>query len=306
MGKRFICGSGLLLVAGAVSVSRAAPLPILEYKFDTLVPSTTSDVASTGTNTTAVTMRDISGNPADRRGVGGSGVSGLATDFAFANNQVSSMGSAAGTALGRADQADIASVDGLMSFTVQGWIKPDEAPGGSARIISNISDSNTKGFEFGVGSASNKLRLSINTSLAGTASQLVDSAADANYASTTQWTFFACSYDGSLTSNNVKFYVGTAGTPVTLVSTATLNMGTVPDDSTGGLTIGNYTNTPSGSGRTYDGLLDNIRIFGSQSDNSGVLTQSDLESLRSADVPEPSSVALVFAGLGGLLLRRRR
>jgi hypothetical protein len=291
----------------AWGTAQAAPVPILEYSFNTLVPATTGDVASTGSDTTAVTMRNTAGAAADRRGAAGSGVSRLAGDLAFDNSQAASMGSASSGSYGRADQADRASVDGLRSFTVQGWIKPDTAPGSSARLLSNIGDGNTKGFEIGVGGASNRLRLSINTSLAGTASQLVDSGVDSNYAAVGQWTFFAVTYDGGATAGNVKFYVGTKAAGVTLVSPAvTLNMGTIPDDTAGGLTIGNYTGASGTSGRTYDGLLDNFRVFGSQTDSSAVLTLGELEGLRTTDVPEPSAVALGAVGVFGVLARRRR
>jgi MYXO-CTERM domain-containing protein len=245
-------------------------------------------------------MLNISGTAADRRSADGTGPSGLAGDRAFDNTESTQMGSAGGNNFGRAQQGDLAAIDALKSFTLQGWINPQQTPGGSARILSTSN----AGFEFGVGGSSDKLRLSINSSLSSSG-PLLDSSVNSNYGAVGQWTFFACTYDGTLTSNNVKFYVGTTSQGVSLVSTGTLNAGTTPDDSSG-LAIGNFTSPAANQGRTYDGLIDNIRVFGSQTDNTGVLTLSELESVRVADVPEPSSVGLALMGLAGLLSRRRR
>lgn len=59
---------------------------------------------------------------------------------------------------------------------------------------------------------------------------------------------------------------------------------------------------------TYAGLMDNIRLHGSYTDASGALSESQLDDIFQAglaEIPEPGSAALV-AGLGGLLLMRRR
>jgi hypothetical protein len=123
------------------------------------------------------------------------------------------------------------------------------------------------------------------------------------------WTFFAVSYDGTLTSNNLNFYRGTTTTGVVQVGSAvTLNKGVVAND-TNGLSIGNNN---AAFNRPYDGLLDNMRIFGSSTDGSGVVSLATLESYRANDllaIPEPSTGVLLlgsFAILLGLRFKRRQ
>ena len=63
--------------------------------------------------------------------------------------------------------------------------------------------------------------------------------------------------------------------------------------------------------RAFAGLLDDMRIFGSTTDSTGVLSLSQLEQLRLSDVPEPSTwiTPLLAAGLlviGGVRRRYRR
>ena len=94
-------------------------------------------------------------------------------------------------------------------------------------------------------------------------------------------------YDGSSTSNNVKFYKGSASSEVTQVGTKTINMGQVENDNdTVRLGIGNKGDD---NGSPFDGYLDNIRVYGSQVDNSGVLTLTQLEGIRTGDVPVSST-----------------
>ena len=76
------------------------------------------------------------------------------------------------------------------------------------------------------------------------------------------------------------------------------------------LAIGNDGNDTSFR-RPFDGYLDNMRIWGDTTGNSGALTLAQLEAVRALDVspiPEPSAFAFI-AGLGALVLaasRRRR
>jgi hypothetical protein len=45
-------------------------------------------------------------------------------------------------------------------------------------------------------------------------------------------------------------------------------------------------NSPSAD-RPFDGLLDNIRIFGSKTDATGALTQTQVETVRAGDAYGP-------------------
>jgi hypothetical protein len=107
-------------------------------------------------------------------------------------------------------------------------------------------------------------------------------------AQATPWVSFAVTYDGTLHENNVNFYIGTESSAVTLVpflkgKKPTLDKGPTEDNNSG-LTIGNKTSFNTYNNRPFDGFLDNMRIYGSHSGNSGVLTLSQLKSIRDSDV----------------------
>src|SRR5207237_7026260 len=107
------------------------------------------------------------------------------------------------------------------------------------------------------------------------------------------WTFFAMSVDLSANSGNLKFYKGGLTNSLQLVSTVDF-----PSDGftspSAPLEIGNRIDFV----RPFDGLIDNVRIYGSSGNAGGVLSMSDLELIRQADlantpVPEPSMLALM-------------
>ena len=79
------------------------------------------------------------------------------------------------------------------------------------------------------------------------------------------------------------------------------------------MVLGNSSHNPAladANNRPFDGLLDNIRLYGSVSDNTGVLSLISLESIRSSDIaaiPEPSVAMLAGIGMVALVsLRGRR
>lgn len=106
---------------------------------------------------------------------------------------------------------------------------------------------------------------------------------DANV-SYNNWSFFSVTYDGTQTSNNVQFYFGTNTLPATLDRIATLNKGTTADTIAPTLTIGNGASDLRSSPfySNFHGLIDQVRIYGSTSDNSGVLSPDQIQSLQQA------------------------
>src|SRR3990172_6665378 len=248
-----------------------AQTAILEYKFN----ETGSTAPSTGSNATVLILKDSSGAATDLHSADSLGVSGLAGDRAFDNTGSTSMGGSGG----RAEQADLAAIDTLKSFTLQGWFKTDgiSTLGTNARLFHNFAGSN--GFDlYGKSTINGDMTLGVDNGDADTSGAI--------YGDTQTWIFFAVTYDGTLASNNVKFYKGSGISTVTQIGTHTVNKSAVDNEGTG-LGIGNKSGS---SNFPFDGFLDNIRIFGSQSDNSGALTLSQLETFRSGDVP-PSVIS---------------
>ena len=287
--KQFLLAVGLVFGSSLIfgfGMKAQAATPILEYKFN----ETGATMLSSGTNSTPVTFRNNSGATTDLHSGASKGVSGLAGDRAFDNTASSRMGKgdSSPNAGGIANQSDSDAIDKLASFTLQGWFKtlPETTIGGFARLFDNHNDSISPqgGFELYGGRNANgavdpgKLSLVVNGGQASTTT--------AAYPEQNTWVFFAVSYDGTLTTNNVKFYKGTETSQVILVNTLTLNKGTVNDEPTG-LGLGNRDRRPSiptqGRDRPFDGFLDNLRIFGATTGKGGVLSLSELEALRNRD-----------------------
>ena len=275
------------LSSGFAMEAQAAPPPILEYRFN----ETGATAKSSGTNSTAVILRNASGVPTDLHSGNGQGVSGRTGDRSFNNSAASHMGRGDNSqnAGGIANQKDLAAIDKLASLTLQGWFKtvPGKKIGGFARLFDNHNDRITPqgGFELYGGVNDN------GSTAPGKLSLLLDgvqvSSGTAAYQEQSTWVFFAVSYDGTHPTNNVKFYKGTRTSPVVLVDTLTLNKASVNEAPTG-LGLGNRDRRPSipteVRDRPFDGFLDNLRIFGATTGNGGILSQSELETLRVRDL----------------------
>jgi hypothetical protein len=271
--------------AAILTASVASAAPILEYQFETL--------ASTGTDTTPVTLLSGAAQSAAGTGVtGGLGLPMSPTDRAFSGTTGSSRA---------AQSADNDSIDGLVSFTLSGWYKTSALGG---RFLHNPSD-----FELIPGAGS--LTLSVDSA---------NASAGGAFPQNNEWSFFAITYDGTQTAGNVKYYAGyrtdaeaqaagAASAGVQLVATASRNAGPT-NDNTGALLIGNRNNAGAFD-RAYVGLLDNLRIDGSKAagDAGGALTLAELDARRLGDVtvvPEPVGLPAVAVASGLLAARRWR
>jgi len=282
-GKIKMRKSLVALVIVTVGVASSAySESILEYKFDDNADGNTS--VSTGSDTAAVTFFTSNGEATNLHGSAGSGVSGQAGDLAFDNSASSAMGiSGAG---GSANSGNISALNGLSSFTLQGWFNTSGSGtvSGARLFEKNGGAGNDLSLQYSRNVASGQLVLYLGTPTA-TAITGVSSGIDATLGTSNSWVFFAVTYDGTLAENNVKFYTGNPSSGVTQVGTTlTLNSGTLSAANAGALALGNIA---SGGDRPWHGLLDNMRIYGATSGNAGVLTMSQLEALRAADAAIP-------------------
>ncbi|MFA6962133.1 MAG: PEP-CTERM sorting domain-containing protein [Opitutaceae bacterium] len=292
----FACAS---LAPCFVGEARSQAL-LLEYTFN----QTGTTVPSSGSVSAPLTFNNAGGAAADLHSSSGGGVSGASGDLAFNNTASSGMGSTgtggyttSGTSIG----GDLGT---LTSFTIQGWFRTADSNallGSGAKIFNLFNASTTKGIDL-AGLADGTLTLNVN----GVSAQ---SPFTTGYYGKDVWVFFAVTYDGTSSVNNVNFYYGTSSGSVTLITggTKSLNGGSMSVASTA-LGLGNLAGS---NARPFDGSLDNVRLFGAQSGTSGVLTANQLEQYRLGDIsniPEPSTFALLAAGsiFTVAVIRRRR
>ena len=260
----------VMLAAGAVSF--AAEKPLLEYLFN----ETGVNAASSGTVNAPLEFRSRSGNRlADLHGDEGSGVSGKPGDRAF-NNTDADMGGGGGVAK---TEDNVDDIDGLVSFTYCGWFKTagDVSFVGSLARLGKDYDEN-KGWQF-LGNNGDGVLVYVDT---GSRVFAGGKPTDLSVlAQTEKWVFFAVTYDGTKSGNNVKIYAGDQKKPVALAGTQTINSST-SDKNGVALAVGNEINRS----RAFSGFLDNIRLYGTKTsrDNTGALTVEQLEAIRAGDL----------------------
>jgi hypothetical protein len=210
-----------------------------------------------------------------------------------------SLGAADVTALATssvlANPTDLAGkLNNLTTFTFSLWVNMQSSPANLDRIF---RAGNNTGFGIRVVTPPSG---TISASNFGLTLDLVGGAVPMNVSvnADNSWLFLAFTFDASLPADNVRLYVGTDSTGVSLASTATasiVNTGVLDAN----LTLGRH---PSLSNRGVPAYLDDFRIY------SGVGDAAFIEDLRLANIPEPRTYALLMGLLGGTLIwiRRRR
>jgi len=183
----------------------------------------------------------------------------------------------------------VAGLNGLNQVTGVLWLNLRAAPAKYDRLVSNSSSGN--GFDFAVSGVSGG-----NFTVLLNLDSVVGTASDSISQNLNNWTFLAFTYDGTVTTENLKFYTATIANSVAqLGGTKTANAGAL-GTSTNPFEVANTALT--GEDRTPPALFDNVRIYDT------VLSSAELEAIRVATVPEPAALALL--GLGSVALLRRR
>ena len=295
-----VLGLAAFVGAGIGSTAFAAPAPLLSYNFN---EGTGSSATNTGTANGAAGdgtvipaaaqfLNNNATTATDLHGANGSGVTGQAGDYALDLSSPTSQGTGPFTARTTRPQ-----VQGLTSFTISGFFKADEVIGSSARLFALIDGSGNTAIQVSA-TANGVLGFNVDTTASGTASP-------SSYNEVGQWDYFAITYDGTKTTSNVVFYKGTTGASPTFstVATQTVNQGAV--DTLANSTFFAYIGNNNSGVRQFDGLLDNIQLYGSAADASGALSASDVQGIFTAAVPEPTSMVALAGGAAALLRRRR-
>jgi len=237
--------------------------PLLEFTFNDSGPTTEVTMRSLWDWPLAFQTQD--GATADWHGALGTGVSGQSADRAFDNSAATGMGS--GGLGGRAFGVphDTTPLD---SVTFSGWFRASGVSiGGFARLF--FWDGPRQVFAYP------------DSSLYFAADGNRSIGSDAAYTEVDEWVFFAVTFDGTQTTDNVRFWKGTRSNAVSLVSTRSLPAGPF-DPGYYQFAIGNsYSN--SSPTQPLDGWLDNFRLHGGQGTN-GLLSLQELENLRAQDV----------------------
>lgn len=269
-----------LVLLGITTVSVAsAQTPLVWYKLNEGTGTTVLDSGS-GTALNATLSGTATWTTSTPSGSGAAlSIVDNATDANFASS-----GSVTGT-----------KIDALTKFTITMWVNLQAVPTAGDRLLSTLSLSTYKGFDFNIQSVSS-YTFTPTLLVDGVTGGAVGASATA-VTSDHSWLFLSVSYDGSLGSSNTTFYSGATSGSLVNLGTASISSGAV-DSSTGSLQVGNT--TASTTDRTDTALFDDIRIYGS------VLTSTEIDAIRMDAVPEPSTALLASLALAGFALRKLR
>lgn len=190
--------------------------------------------------------------------------------------------------------AGLENIKNLKSFTITGWTicwdskegASDKFAGGGSRILSWFNSGKVnEGVEL-VYRTDGSLQLGIGEWAEKSAARtkpeqipLYDAkAANAGTEANAKWRFFAVTYDSGLAAGHVKFYIATANQDPKLINTCDYNRGPSGAKISPVLSIGNVPPMirPMAPERTYRGILDEIRIYGSTLDGSGALPLEEI------------------------------
>ncbi len=243
--------------------------PIVELLFD-------GNVDNTGTAGGTAELFEVSGMAP------GFAADGLDGSYCLDNTSASSMAGDGGTVRFLSNSAVSAALTDLRSFTITGWMKSDQTPDNLAGIVAFASGDGNFRVRF---TAPNQLGLQLNNTY-------YHSDSIANF-SAANWKYFAVSYDGTTSTDNLKFYYASNdGTGIiTLDSTQNCPEGQIVMDPAL-FYVGNV-NTAGTS--PFDGYLDSVRIFGSKTDNSGCLSQAEIAQYKNRNslAPKPLDEMLI-------------
>ena len=258
-----------------ISMFSASADPLLfSWNFNEDSGSRAENLGSAGP--ASLILRNAESQPAELLTPEGGGATGQPGDRAFDLSSATGMGVEdppfqGPSGMVHPSEPGLAALSGLTSFTITGWFKPGSKLVGAARILV------TGLFGLQAGSE-HQIQLSINDSTG----KPIHLASDPAYSSVGSWMFFAVTYDGMNSSDNVHFYIGAPATGgLEPAGTGRIDAGPL-GAMAGSLIVGN--NSPKGI-RPYQGLLDDLAIFGSTTDSSGALSMDQIENVYARKKP---------------------
>lgn len=154
----------------------------------------------------------------------------------------------------RVDVGSDATLDNLSAMTIVAWIKPDTLGEGPSlgRIIGKTSSAGTTtagGWTLNL-DTTNRLTFDVDYNTTDFRQRAANNSITLN-----QWQQVAVTWTGSATATNAKLYVNGVETSY---ATTTNGTGGRVDDSAQSISIGN---PPGRTDRTFDGKIDNVRIY---------------------------------------------
>ncbi len=161
----------------------------------------------------------------------------------------------------------------VWSFTITGWLKTNDYIGQGRILVTP---------PIGLNFIQRETRQQIIGSIAGSGYNVRSGISD-KYDTVEKWVFFAMTYDGTRSENNVQFFVGSESSEVVPDASDTEDWGQLVSTGYGGnIYFGNVHPT---KGRPFVGYIDEFRIWSTQEQSSeGALSYDEIEAVRKHDL----------------------
>ena len=250
----------------------------------TVVLTVTDDRGSTARGSVLILVDRDSSKPIVRAGFGDDDLPALKPNGTAKRAADGGLLFPPGKPWGRAEtQEEVSGLLGaLRSFTIVGWLKPEDLAIGSGgnRVLFCLQQAKA-GIDL-VHLADGRMRLSVNQ----WPDRVKNDSSPARLA-VGKWTFFAVTYDATSHRDNVAWYfskpaqVPDNNSAIRLDRKNTYNVGAVANR-TGPLAIGNFNRTMQGYGwdRQFRGEIKGLMVFGSRISGRGALDLEALQTLK--------------------------
>jgi len=272
-------------VAALLGMSTQAQTPLVDYTFNG--NGNNSGSLSGGTLTLSATGSGTESFVANSDPSGAS--SSLSLSSAYGNAANSAIGQNTGSSL---------NLGTLSQFTIVGWIEVTSYGSSIAPRLWNFAPSTGDAGANGIYFALNQYGSTTGVALDLRPNGTVIGSGNNNSGTFTPntWTFFAATFD-STSATPINYYLGS---PVSSITSDGTLSGTIAAPNLGATAYDSIGNRADGTRGLPGANLADFALY------SGVLSTATIDSIRLSEAPEPSTLALVGLGLGGLIVTMRR
>ena len=194
-------------------------------------------------------------------------------------------------------------LNGLTQFTLTTWLNVSEYTSGNHRLAAQQDGGFNGGFSWNMNATPNdgtvgadnfRLALFIGNGMSYGAADFGAAYSSVDVDAADKWVFLAVTYNGS----QATYYIGGTDSATTLLGTPQAMNPITLDSGAARFGVG-YTHAAPTADTSVIGFQDDVRVYGT------ALSGTELEAIRLANIPEPTSIA-AFGAMGLLALRRRR
>ena len=203
---------------------------------------------------------------------------------------------------------DANKLDGLSGLTLTTWLNVEQYTSGNNRLLAKQAAGTFGGFNWSMNATPNsgpvgpdnfRLGIFLGNNVSSGPTDFGAGFSSDDVDAHDKWVLLAVTYDNSLATDNTRFYIGGVNSPVVqLGNPITLPQLTI-EGGTSLFGVG-YTDAAPAADTSVIGYQDDARVYGRP------LSLAELETVRQANIPEPSSAVLLLIAAAAVIGMARR